>query len=82
MNANVHNYNTRKIRTLHTFKTKHEFAKKCLPHTINYTPQIVTEKVLTHSMHGFSLYVKKYLLHKYNNNCVVRDLHNYVCNSY
>ena len=62
MNVNLHNYNTRKIRTLHTFKTKHEFAKKCLkyniPHTINDTPQIVTEKVLTHSMHGFSLYVK------------------------
>ena len=56
-------YNTRKIRTLHTFKTKHEFAQKCLkytgcdiPHTINYTPQIDTEKVLAHSMHGFSLY--------------------------
>ena len=63
MNVNLHNYNTRKIRTLHTFKTKHEFAKKCLkyniPHTINDTPQIVTEKELTHSMHGFSLYVKK-----------------------
>ena len=28
MNVNLHNYNTRKIRTLHTFKTKHEFAKK------------------------------------------------------
>ena len=81
MNVNLHNYNTRTIRTLHTFKTKHEFAKKILkyniPHTINDTPQIVTEKVLTHSMHGFSLYVKKYLLHKYNNNCIVRDC--YTC---
>ena len=84
MNVNLHNYNTQKIRTLHraTFKTNHEFAKKCLkyniPHTINDTPKIVTEKVLTHSMHGFSLYVKKkYLLHKYNNNCDVRD--SYIC---
>ena len=30
-----------------------------IPHIINYTPQIVTEKVLTHNVHGFSLYVQK-----------------------
>ena len=63
MNVNVHNYNTRKTRTLHTFKTKHEFAKKSfkynIPHTINYPPQIDIEKALTHSMYGFSFYVKK-----------------------
>ena len=27
-NSKIHNHNTRKITTLHTFKTKHEFAKK------------------------------------------------------
>ena len=29
-NSKIHNHNTRKITTLHTFKTKHEFAKKHL----------------------------------------------------
>ena len=29
-NSKIHNHNTRKIRTLYTFKTKHEFAKKDL----------------------------------------------------
>ena len=66
MKLYLHNYNTRKIRTLLTFKTKHEFAQKFLkyniPHIIDYTPQIVTVKVLTHSMHGFSLRCSK-LLH-------------------
>ena len=38
MNVNVHNYNTRKMRTLHTFKTKHEFApKKILQYNIPNT---------------------------------------------
>ena len=27
-NSKIHNHNTRNITTLHTFKTKHEFAKK------------------------------------------------------
>ena len=29
-NSKIHNHNTRKITTLHTLKTKHEFAKKTL----------------------------------------------------
>ena len=61
-NSKIHNHNTRKIRTLHTFKTKHEFAKKWLkynlPYTINNIPHIVKDKVNTHSFQGFSLYVK------------------------
>ena len=85
MNVNVHNYNTRTIRTLHTLKTKHEFAKKCLkyniPHTINYTPQIVTETVLTHSMHGFSLYVKNISFVNTTITALFETV-TYVCNSY
>ena len=86
MNVNLHNYNTRKIRTLHTFKTKHEFAKKCLkyniPHTINDTPQIVTKKVLTHSMHGFSLYVKKSISFINTTITALFETVIHVCNSY
>ena len=73
-NSKIHNHNTRKITTLHTFKTKHEFAKKTLkynlPYTINNTPHIVKDKVNTHRFQGFSLYVKQYLIRKYNTNCI------------
>ena len=73
-NSKIHNHNTRNITTLHTFKTKHEFAKKPLkynlPYTINNTPHIVKDKVNTHSIQGFSLYVKQYLIRKYNTNCI------------
>ena len=80
-NSKIHNHNTRKITTLHTFKTKHEFAKKPLkynlPYTINNTPHIVKDKVNTHSFQGFSLYVKQYLIRKYNTNCISRNC--YIC---
>ena len=80
-NSKIHNHNTRKITTLHTFKTKHEFAKKTLkynlPCTINNTPHIVKDKVNTHSFQGFSLYVKQYLIRKYNTNCISRNC--YIC---
>ena len=81
-NSKIHNHNTRKITTLHTFKTKHEFAKKTLkynlPYTINNTPHIVKDKVNTHSFQGFSLYVKQYLIRKYNTNCIYHGTATYV----
>ena len=43
-NANIHTHNTRRQNELHTFKTQHEFAKRCLrhlPNTLNNTPAVV-----------------------------------------
>ena len=48
-----------------------------LPYTINNTPHIVKDKVNTHSFQGFSLYVKQYLIRKYNTNCISRNC--YIC---
>ena len=33
-NARVHNYNTRELGCIHTFKVKHEFAKKSLKYNL------------------------------------------------
>ena len=45
---NIHNYNTRVKDNIHTFRAKHEFAMKCLrhslPHTINETPDAIKTK--------------------------------------
>ena len=66
---NIHNHNTRYTTDIYLFRAKHEFAKRCLrynlPHFINNTPKIVTEKVGTHSLQGFANYAKTYLLKKY-----------------
>ena len=74
-NSKIHNHNTRKITTLHTFKTKHEFAKKTLnynlPYTINNTPHIIKDKVNTHSFQGFSIYVKQYIIYLIIRGCAM-----------
>ena len=55
-NAHVHTYNTRELGCMHTFKVKHEFAKKCLkyylPKLINDTHKRVKDKINTHSLQG------------------------------
>ena len=80
-NARVHNYNTRELGCIHTFKVKHEFAKKCLkynlPKLINDTPKRVKDKINTHSLKGFINYGKNDMIHKYSNICIIQ--HCYIC---
>ena len=77
----IHNYNTRRKTELHTYRTKHEFAKKILkynlPHVINNMPYLVIDKIVTHSLKGFSSYAKNYMLQKYNDTCSF--LNCYIC---
>ena len=51
---------------IYTYKTKHEFAMKCLRHNLpfllNNIPTIVKEKLNTHSLQGFAQYAKLYFL--------------------
>ena len=80
-NTYIHNYNTRRKTELHTYRTKHEFAKKFLkynlPHVINNIPDLVIDKIVTHSLKGFSSYAKNYMLQKYNDTCSF--LNCYIC---
>ena len=81
-NYNMHSHDTRRATNILTSMTKHEFAKKCLkqnlPHTINDTPELVLEKIITHSLHGFEYYLKTSLLQRYHNACT----HNYMIDTY
>ena len=78
---NIHNYNTRAKENIHTFRTKHKFAMKCLrhslPHTINETPDAIKNKIFTHSLHGFIIYIKTCLLNNYIDICTLS--HCYIC---
>ena len=79
-NTYIHNYNTRRTTELHTYRTKHEFAKILkynLPHVINNIPVLVIDKIVTHSLKGFSSYAKNYMLQKYNDTCTL--LNCYIC---
>lgn len=80
-NLNIHNHNTRTSGKLHLYTIKHEFAKYCLrnhiPTTINKQPTNIISKVNTHSYHGFKIYIKRELIEKYNETCLLRNC--YVC---
>ena len=73
----VHNYNTRVKNKIYTYRSKHDFAKKCLGHNLplllSDIPDIVKEKLSIHNSQGFSYYVKLYFLQHYQ---VIRTMQN------
>ena len=72
-NNEIHQYNTRIASDLHTFRYHHTFARKSLRHylvqTINNTPDNVFSKFGTHSLNGFSNYVKQHFINNYQDGC-------------
>ena len=58
-------------------------AKECMryyvPKLLNDTDCIITDKIFSHSYHGFSRYVKQYAINHYCSGCNV--LNCYVCNT-
>ena len=71
--TNLHNYNTRNCLNIKQIETRREFRKKCLRYDliqkINHTPNIIHDKVQTHSFKGFSNYIKKYFITLYSSTC-------------
>ena len=83
INRNVHEYETRQNKLLYVCTANHEFSKKCirhnLPKIINDIPENLKDKVHTHSLQGFSQYIKQYFLHAYKEVC--QEPQCYVCNN-
>ena len=81
INNEIHQYNTRIASDLHTFRYHHTFAKQSLRHylvqTINNTPDNVFSKFGTHSLNGFSNYVKLNLINNYQYECNIQNC--YIC---
>ena len=79
--SSIHSYNTRGRSNLCVNKTNRKFADACLrnqiPTLVNSTPSNILEKVNTHSLHGFSKYVKTMFLTEYQAECSIRDC--YIC---
>ena len=81
-NQNIHHYYTRSSMNIHLPKINHSFATRCirysLPVILNNSPTYIFNKLFTHSLKGFSVYVKNDFIKNYifvctNANC-------YVCN--
>ena len=80
-NESIHNYNTRTHSNIHVRRTNHEFAKRCIRRSIvgliNHTDGIIKNKAYTHSLYGFSSYVKVHLIREYEEHCNIINC--YVC---
>ena len=80
-NSNIHNHNTRGANALHKNRCLHVFAQKSLKlnitNIVNDTPHIIIEKIDTHSLNGFTNYVKLFLLQTYQDTCTVPNC--YIC---
>ena len=80
-NDDIHNHNTRFHTNIHVRRTNHEFAKRCIRQSIisliNSTTDTIKQKVHTHSLQGFSLYIKTTILKNYCEECRIPNC--YIC---
>ena len=81
MHVRQNRYGMRNMSLLQTHKVKHEYAKKCLrynlPVVVNKTIENIKSKVATHSLHGFSWYIKKQSIKYYTDRCTIENC--YIC---
>ena len=80
-NTTTHNHNTRQQHDIHQPYARHEYAKRCLrfdlPQIINSTPSHILDKVYTHSLNGYSWYIKQSIIKSYQENCIIQNC--YIC---
>ena len=79
----IHDHDARGASKVNTLYTRTHVATKCmrshLPLLLNDTPEIILNEINTHSIQGFSFFIKQYHLSQYTTQCYVRGC--YVCNS-
>ncbi len=80
-NAERHNHFTRAQGNLYMMRPKHEYARYCIryciPLIVNESPPEIINKVDTHSLQGFSKYIKIKILESYNEHCPIQNC--YIC---
>ncbi len=71
--TDVHDHNTRFKNHLTVNRPLHSFAEQkldiCIPKLINNTPDHILSKIQTHSLQGYSNYIKNILLSDYKTTC-------------
>ena len=80
-NVDVHTYNTRNQSKYVTPKFKYTIFKHLprywLPQLLNKIEDNILNKIFTHSIQGFSKYIKKNILDKYQHDCNLINC--YIC---
>ena len=80
-NTSIHSHATRTQNKIHLLKPNHEYAKNCIWYYIstvaNSTPNNIIAKIYTHSLQGFSGYIKQHFLQSYQEICTIVNC--YIC---
>ncbi len=78
--VDIHDHSTRANNQLRTNKP-HEHARYCIRHqipkVINSTPMNILTKINTHSLQGFSRYIKHTIIQSYKEICSIQNC--YIC---
>ncbi len=79
--ANIHDHSTRTQNQLRTNKPQHEHARYCVRHQL---PKVIIsatihilKKINTHSLQGFSRYIKLTIIQSYQEICTIQNC--YIC---
>ena len=79
--AEIHAYDTRYNDHIPANYTRLSMTQNCIRNYISKivtkTPPNIIEKVASHSLHGFAIYIKKHYLARYRDICTINDC--YVC---
>ena len=82
--SSIHDHDTRGAEGVDTIYTRTHMAAKCirshLPVILNDTPAMIINKINTHSIQGFSLFIKRYYLSQYTTQCQWRGW--FTCNNW
>ena len=82
--SSVHDHDTRGASRIDTLYTRTHMAAKCirshLPVLLNDTPAMIINKIDTHSIQGFSFFIKRYYLSQYTTQCQLRGC--FTCNNW
>ena len=78
----IHMYPTRNNQRLISKRTRLVTTRKCIRHqvvdTVNSTENRILDKITTHSIQGFKLYIKKDIINNYDPVCRLQNC--YICN--
>ena len=79
--SDIHSYNTRHAEQLRPLQSHHAFMKNSIcfrvPVIFNSCPDPIKQKIYTHSLQGFSRYIKSYFIDSYSNECQIANC--YIC---
>ena len=59
-------------------KTPEISLRHVTPKIVNATAPVILNKIYTHSFHGYTLFIKQYIIQSYETECTINNC--YVCN--